>query len=331
MTESHRESDKDEQICRRRDSRHYGTLRLRDSVRDSERDSDRLYDRVRSARRSLGMTLWILSVFTVINGIIWYLYNLFPSSVQVSTEIPVLLAHSETMQMQQDDTNGLKGPRQEDKRQINENPSESQESHSESHKTAALREQGPQGPKAVMAVPQTPFPMVSARDRNAQTVTTLLPVENIPASSSSRVVLPVMPAPAATVAETVDVVSPSATSQEQNAESHGISDTKSASAPAVPLTAAMPASPASRLQLGSFQRIGDAERAWSQLTHRHGDLLGGIPHTIVQVDLGVKGTWYRVYAGPYDDVRRALFVCHTLQQRHANCLFSHISQNKFDK
>ncbi len=263
MTESEREKrEKEEPICSRRGSHH---------SRDPVHDSDRLYDRVRSARRSLGMTLWILSTFAFLSGISWYLYSIFPRSVQVSTEIPVLLAHPETMMK----IESLK------------------------NKTAALRE------KAVVAVPQTPSP----REKNAQTVTTITTFPGESASSTPVVVLPVMPAPAA------------ATVSEKQISEKKIRK-KIAGTPA------WPPLPAMRLQLGSFQRRRDAERAWSQLTHRHGDLLGGIPHAILPVNLGVKGTWYRVYAGPYDNVRRALFVCHTLQERHAHCLFSSLSQRQ---
>ena len=61
------------------------------------------------------------------------------------------------------------------------------------------------------------------------------------------------------------------------------------------------------------------EHGRSQLTHRHGDLLGDIPHAVVQVDLGVKGICYRVYAGPYGDLQRAMLVKNALKGYHSHC------------
>lgn len=77
------------------------------------------------------------------------------------------------------------------------------------------------------------------------------------------------------------------------------------------------------LQLGSFTNTKDAEKAWLQLVNHHGDLLRGIVHTLAQVDLGAKGSWYRIYAGPYNDRRVALSICHALQQRGVGCIFAH--------
>lgn len=50
-----------------------------------------------------------------------------------------------------------------------------------------------------------------------------------------------------------------------------------------------------RVQLGSFRDSHDAQRVQQQLIH------AGFPALIQLVDLGEKGSWYRVYAGPYDN------------------------------
>jgi len=54
-----------------------------------------------------------------------------------------------------------------------------------------------------------------------------------------------------------------------------------------------------RIQLGSFRDSHDAARVQQKLVH------AGFPAMIRQVDLGEKGTWYRVYGGPYADKGKA--------------------------
>ncbi|KAF0142067.1 MAG: hypothetical protein FD153_657, partial [Rhodospirillaceae bacterium] len=95
--------------------------------------------------------------------------------------------------------------------------------------------------------------------------------------------------------------------------------------PTATKAAAPPSRPAiggARLQLGSFKNREDAEKAWSQLAIRHSDLLGGASHVVVQVDLGEKGIWHRIYAGPYGDVQAALSTCEALRQRSVGCIFA---------
>lgn len=74
-----------------------------------------------------------------------------------------------------------------------------------------------------------------------------------------------------------------------------------------------------RLQLGSFAKAEQAHAAWQHLANHHDDLLGGTRHSVIDADLGGNKR-YRVYAGPYDDMRAAVSVCETLKQRRADCL-----------
>ena len=51
----------------------------------------------------------------------------------------------------------------------------------------------------------------------------------------------------------------------------------------------------------------------------HGDVLGSLRMQPTKVDLGDKGTWYRVQAGPLDE-KQAHSVCGTLKSRKTDCV-----------
>ena len=72
-------------------------------------------------------------------------------------------------------------------------------------------------------------------------------------------------------------------------------------APVKPPPAATPApTPAATpaggglLQIGSYKSEGDANAAWASYKAKHGGLVSGLSPDIKQVDLGAKGTWYRL-------------------------------------
>lgn len=101
------------------------------------------------------------------------------------------------------------------------------------------------------------------------------------------------------------------------------------SAPAVsgePLTP--PAAPEAKtavagrpmIQLGSWRAREGAEKNWTELQSRHGDLLGGLDHRVVAADLGGRGTFHRLQVGPLKDVASAKDLCAALAGRKVACL-----------
>ncbi|KAF0117744.1 MAG: hypothetical protein FD149_1024 [Rhodospirillaceae bacterium] len=204
-----------------------------------------------------------------------------------------------------------------------------------------------------LTMPMTATPMLQPPARPEMLVTVPLVAPPVPSAH-----VPV-PAPAVTVPSVAPAppVKPPVslgdliTRQTEHSTSSKPSDTSGKAAPALvataqpvktfapatpvsagvsPATKTTPSAPSAkpaatggaRLQLGSFKSIPDAEKAWSQLIARHGDLLRNILHTITEVDLGAKGVWYRIYAGPYGDGQAALSTCETLKQRNVGCLFA---------
>lgn len=74
------------------------------------------------------------------------------------------------------------------------------------------------------------------------------------------------------------------------------------------------------VQLGSFRRAADAERAVGVYTKKVGNILVGLNSYVKKVDLGVKGTVYRVYFTGLKDGAHAKQVCSQLKAQKQACL-----------
>jgi hypothetical protein len=74
------------------------------------------------------------------------------------------------------------------------------------------------------------------------------------------------------------------------------------------------------LQLGAVRDPQAAEREWERIKHRHADLLGGLAYATERVDLGARGVFYRIEAGPFADAERAERDCQELKHRGVSCL-----------
>ncbi|MFQ5619277.1 MAG: SPOR domain-containing protein [Rhodospirillales bacterium] len=93
-------------------------------------------------------------------------------------------------------------------------------------------------------------------------------------------------------------------------------------APAASATPA-PAPPeagAFRIQLGALDSATAAEAEWRRLRRRHRDLLEALRPRVQRADLGGKGVFYRLQAGPLASAGRARGLCKTLARRNVPCL-----------
>lgn len=73
-----------------------------------------------------------------------------------------------------------------------------------------------------------------------------------------------------------------------------------------------------RVQIASVKSEDVAKSTWARLQSAHGDMLANLRMQAVRVDLGDKGVWYRVQAGPLDE-KQAQSVCATLKTRRTDC------------
>ena len=94
--------------------------------------------------------------------------------------------------------------------------------------------------------------------------------------------------------------------------------------PAVEAPAATPApAPAGGglLQIGAYKSEAEANAAWTAYKHKHSSLLSGLSSDVKQVDLGAKGTWYRlrIVAGSKAD---ASSLCTKLKAEGGDCLLA---------
>ena len=99
-----------------------------------------------------------------------------------------------------------------------------------------------------------------------------------------------------------------------------------AKAPAVPAAAPAPHAPAAQastgsamLQIGSYKSQDEANSAWTAYQKKH-PITGGYSSDVKQVDLGDKGTWYRLRIGPFDSKSAASELCDKLKADGASCI-----------
>jgi len=74
-----------------------------------------------------------------------------------------------------------------------------------------------------------------------------------------------------------------------------------------------------RVQIAAVKSEDVAKSTWARLQSAHGDVLANLRMQAVRVDLGDKGVWYRVQAGPLDE-KQAQSVCGALKGRRADCV-----------
>ncbi len=73
------------------------------------------------------------------------------------------------------------------------------------------------------------------------------------------------------------------------------------------------------LHLASHRTQGDAAREWELLTRKFAALLGTLQPIIQSVDLGDRGVFYRVQAGPIGSRASARALCRQLKARDQYC------------
>lgn len=74
------------------------------------------------------------------------------------------------------------------------------------------------------------------------------------------------------------------------------------------------------VQLGSFRRMADAERAVTVYNKKVGNILVGLTPYVKRVDLGAKGIVYRVYFTGLKDGEHAKQICSQLKAQKQACL-----------
>ncbi|MBT4888621.1 MAG: tetratricopeptide repeat protein [Rhodospirillales bacterium] len=95
-------------------------------------------------------------------------------------------------------------------------------------------------------------------------------------------------------------------------------DVMSLSAPSELQPAAL-SGPQASIHLASYRSNKQAERGWAQLKRAHQNILSDLRHTILEVDLGSKGVYFRLIAGPFSSGDEAKSTCGELKSRRQFC------------
>jgi cell division septation protein DedD len=108
--------------------------------------------------------------------------------------------------------------------------------------------------------------------------------------------LPPPPAPATAAAVRIASVTPTAPAAPQQGSASGF-----------------------RIQVGAMRTEAEARTAWEQVQRRHPDILGRLAPSFARVELGDRGSFYRVQAGPLPSRDAARGACERLSKAGTVC------------
>jgi len=75
-----------------------------------------------------------------------------------------------------------------------------------------------------------------------------------------------------------------------------------------------------RVQLAAVRTRAIAQKEWSRIKKKNADVLGKLSLSVMRADLGAKGTYYRLRAGPIASEAKARALCKKLAARKVPCL-----------
>ncbi|MCR6632044.1 MAG: SPOR domain-containing protein [Magnetospirillum sp.] len=75
------------------------------------------------------------------------------------------------------------------------------------------------------------------------------------------------------------------------------------------------------IQLGALRTAPDADKEWGRIQRANHDLLGALKPDVVRVELGEKGTFWRLRAGPLSE-QAAKQLCNELKARNQGCIIA---------
>jgi len=73
------------------------------------------------------------------------------------------------------------------------------------------------------------------------------------------------------------------------------------------------------LQIGAYKSQAEADAAWKVYQSHHAAMLGGYTKDVKQVDLGAKGTWFRLRVGSFPNKADAAALCQKLTAEGGAC------------
>ncbi len=74
------------------------------------------------------------------------------------------------------------------------------------------------------------------------------------------------------------------------------------------------------VQLASVRSDGGARQEWARMQRAHPDLLGDLELSVQSADLGERGIFFRVRAGPFPNRATAQDMCGQIEAAKLGCL-----------
>jgi hypothetical protein len=140
-----------------------------------------------------------------------------------------------------------------------------------------------------------------------------------PAPPPRAAAAPPPPAPRATTPPPQTAAPPPPSAQRNAPPSQQPPQQTAALPPPSAPPAASPGGGNFRLQIASVKSEDAAKAEFQRLQKRYPEALGGLGVAYVRVDLGDKGIYYRVQAGPVDEAR-ATSICSSLKSQSVGCI-----------
>jgi hypothetical protein len=266
-------------------------------------------DRLPAPRRRHGGMIVTAAILVIFGVVIWYVYQRATQSGDALAP-PLIKAEQGPVKVAPNDPGGMQVPNQ-DKAiydRIGNNGA----------KTGTVEKllPPPEMPKPEAPAPAKPVEMAKAAPVAPVTAQPLpAPATSAapPPATSAPAAGPPAPAPSMLDKPAVTAVAPAPP----------VDTGKAPPAPAKPSGTKSPAAADAglvRIQLGAFRQTSEAEQAWQQLSKKFPDVLAGMNRTVVQIDLGEKGVYQRLQAGPLPDRAAATAACEKLKARNQGCI-----------
>lgn len=297
-------------------------------------------------RRRLPMAVLTLAVMAVFAGGLWFAYTQGAKHAGggAGGNVPLIRADDRPTKVRPEQPGGMDVPDR-DKLVYSDRPG-----GAPVEKLLPPAEQ-PQ-PRPTAPPPQAAPPPAAALPAPALPATPAPSAAATPASAPSPVTQPAPPKAGKPGAQPQVAAAPAAPAAAPNtppatkAPAKSAAETKAAAAPAPPAhaasqTATQPAQQARpapaptpalaapapqaaatggiRVQLASLRTPEAARSEWGRLKQANPDLLGRLSAVAVRADLGEKGIYYRIQAGPFADPTAAGRLCGELKKRNLGC------------
>jgi cell division septation protein DedD len=275
-------------------------------------------DEARRRKLKLAPTLLVLAAIAGFATIVWYVYDAGQREAKLAA-MPVIKADGGPTKVKPDDPGGMNVPNQ-DALVLNDSPAN----------------RGTGGVERLLPPPETPLPRPAPPQGASSLPPAIGPTPTRQSSPSASAALPpatsLSDAPAPSAAPRAPVDTRAASSSGSAASSSTPvppppSATQTASVPAVaapakpPVTVVKPAAGQGgyRIQLAAVKSEQAASSEWARIEKANPEL-AQLTMMPTRVDLGDKGIFYRIQAGPLADAAAADHLCAQLKQRNQGCI-----------